>query len=143
MARRTIALRFTPEQLVARLAALIPRPGKSLIQYHGVLAPGAHGRAEVVPRLRAVADEVPGRGSTAHVSRPRSGRHLVRDELLRRVFEINVLQCPTGGGRLRLVSVILEGLSARRYLTGASRVSELAARPPPPQRDGRAAGAWT
>jgi hypothetical protein len=41
----TIALRFTPEQFVARLAALIPRPGKNLIRYHGVLAPGAGGRA--------------------------------------------------------------------------------------------------
>ena len=139
----TIALRFTPEQFVARLAALIPRPGKNLIRYHGVLAPGARGRSEIVPGPRAVADEGPGRGSTAHVSRPRSGRYLVWAELLRRVFEIDVLKCPTCGGRLRLVSVILDGLSARRYLTGASRVPEPAARPPPPQRDGRAAGAWT
>ena len=125
----TIALRFTPEQFVARLAALIPRPGKNLIRYHGVLAPGARGRSEIVPRPHAVADEVPGRGSTAHVSRPRSGRYLVWAELLRRVFEIDVLKCPTCGGRLRLVSVILDGLSARRYLTGASRVPEPAARP--------------
>jgi len=125
----TIALRFTPEQFVARLAALIPRPGKNLIRYHGVLAPGARGRSEIVPRPRAVADEVPGRGSTAHVLGPRSGRYLVWAELLRRVFEIDVLKCPTCGGRLRLVSVILDGLSARRYLTGASRVPEPAARP--------------
>jgi hypothetical protein len=96
---------------------------------------------DAVPRPRAVADGVPGRGSTAHVSRPRSGRYLVWAELLRRVFEIDVLKCPTCGGRLRLVSVILDGLSARRYLKGASRVPEPAARPPPPQRDGRAAGA--
>jgi len=129
------------EQVVARMAALIPRPGKNLIRYHGVLAPGAGGRPEIVPRPRAVADGVPGRGSTAHVSRPRSGRYFVRAELLRRVFEIDVLKCPTCGGRLRLVSVILDGLSARRYLKGASRVPEPAARPPPPQRDGRAAGA--
>jgi hypothetical protein len=118
----SIALRFTPE-------------------YHGVLAPGARGRSEMVPRPRAIADEVRGRGSTAHDSRTRCGRYLVWAELLRRVFEIDVLTCPTCGGRLRLVSVILDGLSARRYLTGASRMPEPAARPPPPQRDGRAAGA--
>jgi hypothetical protein len=59
--------------------------------------------------------------------------------LLRRVFEIDVLQCPTCGGRLRLVSVILDGLSARRFLEGAARMPEPAARPPPPKRDGRAA----
>jgi len=53
--------------------------------------------------------------------------------LLRRVFEIDVLKCPTCGGRPRLVSVILDGLSARRSLKGASRVLEPGARPPPPQ----------
>ena len=137
----TIALRFTPEPFVARLAALIPRPGKNLIRYHGVLAPGARGQSEIVPRPRDVADYAG--GSTAHVSRPRSGRYLVWTELLRRVFEIDVLKCPTCGARLRLVSGILDGPSARRYLQGASRTPEPAARPPPRQRDGRAAGAWT
>ena len=34
----TIALRFTPEQFVARLAALIPGPGKNLIRYPPVSA---------------------------------------------------------------------------------------------------------
>ena len=115
------------------MAALIPRPGKDLIRYHGVLAPAARGQPEIVPRPRAVADEGPGRGSTAHVSRPRSGRFFVRAGLLRRVFEIDVLKCPTCGGRLRLVSVFLDGLSARRSLEGASRVPDPAARPPPPR----------
>jgi hypothetical protein len=80
----TIALRFTPEQFVARLAALVPRPGKNLIRYHGVLAPSARGRSEIVPGSRTVADEAG--GSTAHVSRPRSGLYLVWAELLRRVL---------------------------------------------------------
>ena len=38
---------FTPEHFVARLAALIPRPGKNLVRYHGLLAPNARARAEI------------------------------------------------------------------------------------------------
>ena len=45
----TVALILTPEQLVARLAALIPRPEKNLVRYHGVFAPNAEARAEIVP----------------------------------------------------------------------------------------------
>jgi len=135
----TIALQVTPEQFVARLASLIPRPVKNRVRYHGVLAPNARGRSEIVPVSLAVADDAG--GSTARVSRARSGRYLVWAELLRRDFEIDVLKCPTCAGRLRRVSVILDGLSARRPLQGAGRRPEPAARPPPPQRDGRAAGA--
>jgi hypothetical protein len=137
----TIPLQFTPEQFDARLAALIPRPAKNLIRYHGVLALSARGWSEIVPGPRAVADDAG--GSTAHVSRPRFGRYLVWAELLRRIFEIHMLKCPTSAGRLRLVSVILDGWSARRHLQGAGRMPEPAARPPPVQRDGRAAVAWT
>jgi hypothetical protein len=51
-----VALLFTPEQFVARLAALVPRPGKNLVRYHGVLAPNARARAEIVPSLTAAPD---------------------------------------------------------------------------------------
>ncbi|MFZ4739470.1 MAG: transposase, partial [Bradymonadia bacterium] len=137
----TIALQFTPERFVARLASLIPRPVKNLVRYHGVLAPNARGRSEIVPVSLAVADY--GGGSRTRVSPPRCGRSLVWAELLRRVFEIDLLKYPTCAGRLRLMSVILDGLSARRSLQGAGRRPEPAARPPPPQRDGPAAVAWT
>ena len=37
---------------------------------------------------------------------------------MRRVFSVDVLECPKCGGRLRLVAAIIDGLSARRYLEG-------------------------
>ena len=40
-----MALILTPEPLVARLAALVPRPGKNLVRDHGVLAPNAQARS--------------------------------------------------------------------------------------------------
>ena len=36
---------FEPNDFIARLASLVPRPRAHLIRYHGVFAPNAHGRA--------------------------------------------------------------------------------------------------
>lgn len=47
----TASLTFTAEELVERLAALVPQPSCDLVLYHGVLA-GRHGwRSEVIPAL--------------------------------------------------------------------------------------------
>lgn len=45
---------MTPLELLARLAALVPPPRYPLVRYHGVLAPRAPWRREIVPRARAV-----------------------------------------------------------------------------------------
>ena len=36
---------FEPEDFIARLAALAPRPRAHLVRYHGLFAPNAHGCA--------------------------------------------------------------------------------------------------
>lgn len=41
---------MTPLELLARLAALVPPPRYPLVRYHGVLAPHAAWRREIVPR---------------------------------------------------------------------------------------------
>ena len=42
---------FEPEDFVARLAALVPRPRAHLVRYHGLFAPNARERASWrVPR---------------------------------------------------------------------------------------------
>ena len=131
----TVALLFTPEQFVARLAALVPRPGKNLVRYHGVLAPNARARAKIVPSLTAAPDADGGPSTPPAAPAPpkaRTGRYLLWHELLRRVFEIDVLSCPKCGGRLRLLCTVHDGFSARRYLQGVSAQSPPAeARPPP------------
>ena len=128
--RLTIAIRSP-----ARLAALIPRPGKNLVRYHGVLAPNARDRAEIVPAARAAGDDggEPPKAVVAPVPpEARTGRYLLWHELLRRVFEIDVLACPKCGGRLRLLCTVHDGFSARRYLQDVSAQAPPAeARPPP------------
>jgi hypothetical protein len=44
---------FEPEDLIARLAALVPKPRAHLTRYHGVFAPASPDRARVVPKARA------------------------------------------------------------------------------------------
>ena len=74
-------------ELFERLASLIPRPRANLIRYHGVFAPNSKWRAAVVQQ--AVKAEAVG-----VEPRPR-GRHWIAwSDLLRRVFEIDVLKCP-------------------------------------------------
>ena len=40
---------MTPEVLIERLLALVPRPRRHLVTYHGVLAPASGLRSRVVP----------------------------------------------------------------------------------------------
>jgi hypothetical protein len=39
---------FEPHDFIARLAALVPRPKAHLVRYHGVFAPNARQRADIV-----------------------------------------------------------------------------------------------
>ena len=41
---------FEPSDFLAKLAALVPRPRAHLVCYHGILAPNAKQRSQVVPR---------------------------------------------------------------------------------------------
>ena len=40
---------FEPLEVVEELAALVPPPRFNLVRYHGVLAPAAHSRSQIVP----------------------------------------------------------------------------------------------
>ena len=50
---------MTKQVLMERLCALVPRPRRHLVTYHGVLAPAARLRSRVVPRrvMRRGADD--------------------------------------------------------------------------------------
>ena len=52
----TSGLVLTPHQLLGRLAAIIPQPKRNLTSYHGVLAPAARGRQDIVPAPPSVND---------------------------------------------------------------------------------------
>jgi hypothetical protein len=55
----TTHLLLSADELIERLVALIPRPEKNLIVYHGVLAPNAKWRARVTSYQREQIDTSP------------------------------------------------------------------------------------
>ncbi len=118
----TTQIAFTPTAFLARLAVLVPRPHVNLLLYHGVLAPRAAWRGEVVPHVSAhratgVVAEPPVADAASAPPRHPSARGASWADLMRRAFEVDVLTCPRCGGRLRLIALIEASAVARRILT--------------------------
>ena len=102
-ANGTTHLAFPPTAFLGRLAVLVPRPHVNLLLYHGVLAPRAAWRAEVVPQSEPSVDAETSDARATNA--PPSGRGWRWADLMRRVFDVDVLVCACGG-RLRLTAVI-------------------------------------
>lgn len=100
---------FEPLVFIERLAALVPPPRVHLQTYHGVLAPSASWRDEVVGGREETTDGV-GRAPRANkrVASSRPPHRTLWAELMRRVFGLDVLRCEVCGSRRRLVSLIME-----------------------------------
>lgn len=96
----------SPLEFMQRLAALVPRPKLNLICYHGVLAPNAKLRAEIIPQSNkgkpVQSDEnVPQSATSTSV-------RISWAHLLKRVFEIDIEHCPYCGGTMKIIAAILE-----------------------------------
>jgi hypothetical protein len=113
----TVALTFTAEELVERLASLVPPPRAHQVLYHGVLAGRSGWRREVVPEAP---EEEAGPETDALSASPTRGRTRYRTWawLLWHVFGEAGWRCPRCGGRMVLRAVpwapatvrILDGL---------------------------------
>ena len=95
----TSHIALQPVELLEKLAALIPRPYVNLIVYHGVLAPNAKWRREVVRFGRAQVESEPSASSSRKVA---GSYNRTWAELMRRGLDIDVLECPDCGGRCGL-----------------------------------------
>ncbi|MCP3882786.1 MAG: IS91 family transposase, partial [Sulfitobacter sp.] len=106
---------MTPLEFMQRLAALVPRPRLNLIRFHGVLAPNAKLRPQIIPGRADTAnntsDELDGAPHHARSARMSWAR------LLKRVFDIDVEHCPHCGGNLKIISAIEEPSVIARILT--------------------------
>jgi hypothetical protein len=117
----TRALLFESLEFLGRRAALTPRPEINLLLSHGVLAPHARWRRQVVAYRRAPpgeggggpAEAEPG-SATARGARPR--RHGTWAALLRRAFALDVLVCPHCGGPLRVIGTVEDPRAVRQIL---------------------------
>ena len=129
---------FEPIELVEKLAALVPPPRFNIVRYHGVLAPSAAFRPLVVPESET-------HSPLPHPCCPATKQILTTDtanakeegscrprnyswaELMKRVFSIDVLQCPRCGGRMRIIAAIHPPDAIRKILECLG----LSSRPPP------------
>ena len=95
---------MSPLEFMQRLAALVPRPRLNLIRFHGVLAPNAKLRPQIIPgrpdTLNDTSDDLQG-------APPQSTRARISwARLLKRVFDIDIERCPHCGGTLKIIAAI-------------------------------------
>ncbi len=128
----TYQIVLSPEELLEKLAALVPPPRLNLVRYHGVLAPNAADRAQIVPGPADDVTEVD--GSEGGESTPAQRRHrLAWAVLLARVFQFDLTVCDRCGGKVKIVArrspdrPVSDPHSIRTYLEGVG----LSARAPP------------
>jgi hypothetical protein len=110
---------FEPEDFVARLAALVPKPRAHLTRYHGVFAPASPDRAKIVPRTHAVAATE--RGEAAVTGRQQAMSWAQR---LKRVFAIDIETCRQCGGKLRVIASIEQPAVIERILDHLGHTAE-------------------
>jgi len=135
---------LAPLELLEKLSALVPRPKTHLVRYHGILAPAAKWRASILPPAAAAPhresdslshagcrrSSVPARtastlAQSAQFVPPAPGpsvspvphlRYYTWSELMQRVFDIDVLECPRCHGRLRILAAIHPPDATRKIL---------------------------
>jgi uncharacterized protein YbaR (Trm112 family) len=119
----SLFLVLTPDELLARLATLVPPPRVHGLRYHGVLAPNSKVRKRVVPAAPEPVSPVPVAETPARTtekSRRAKPAKTTRSyrvpwaDLLRKVFALDVLACPECNGRMRLI--MAEARVAKRIL---------------------------
>ena len=125
----SLFLVLTPDELLARIATLVPPPRVHGLRYHGVFAPHSRVRGQVVPAPEPaypVVAAAPRKkkpmvqaGKAGRPERSTEGARTYRIpwvELLAKVFEIDVLACPKCGGRMQLIAFIAGPVVAKRIL---------------------------
>jgi hypothetical protein len=122
---------FEPEDFIARLVALVPKPRAHLTRYHGVFAPASPERARIVPGARAAASRARERGEPSASDRQRA---LTWAQRLKRVFAIDIEVCRRCGGWLRVIASIEDPAVIERILEHLGRD----AAPPDPAHPSRA-----
>ena len=130
---------FEPLELMEKLAALVPPPRFNLVRYSGIFAPASPWRSKIVPFDRAETISVhhggcEGKEQSANpdnenIPKPshRHPRNYSCAELMKRVWDVDVLKCPCCGGKMRILCAINPTDAIRKILECLG----LPCRPPP------------
>ncbi|MGH8095642.1 MAG: transposase [Chthoniobacterales bacterium] len=127
-----------PLELLEKLSALVPAPRAHLTRYAGVFAPAAKWRPLIVPQSPAESAAPQAAGAAAEVATsapdtndasaassldaslqsvpPRHARNYTWSELMKRVWALDVLECPRCQGQMKIVAAIRAPDAVRRIL---------------------------
>lgn len=108
----TSHLIMTPLDFLGRLTSLIPPPRKNMVRYHGIFAPNSALRAQIVPKPNLETSQ--GQGTTESTQCPGQGKRWA--QLLARVFQVDVLECPRCQSRMQMISFIRESKAIKDIL---------------------------
>ncbi len=116
-------LLLDPLEFIEKICVLVAPPRFHTLRFHGVLAPHAAWRSQIIPGPQDAVDheaaaEVASDVPVAVAGSPASSRSsgLSWSALLKRVFAIDVLRCDKCGGQRRIVGVYPEGERLRFLL---------------------------
>jgi len=125
-----------PAVALVQVAASVPSPRFHTVKYAGVLAPASPWRPRIRPRPEpAEGTDVPGE---AEAPKRAKGGYRAWADLLRRTFAVDVLECPTCKGRMKLVAMVADPKSITRYLAAIGEPTDVRARRVEARRTGRA-----
>jgi hypothetical protein len=111
----TTHLVMTPLEFLQRLAALVPRPRLHLIRFHGVLAPNATLRSQIVHGAANSETDIANRNDDLPAASLRARMNWA--QLLKRVFAIDLTTCPQCGGPLTILAAIEDPAVIVKILT--------------------------
>ena len=97
---------FSGEELVVRLASLVPPPKRNLIRYYGVIGARSKIRGKIAPKKAELPSTSPQLATQTDAPKPVGKERIAWAKLLKRVFKIDIEKCPCGG-TLRVVGLAL------------------------------------
>ena len=101
----------SPVDFIAKLAALVPKPGVNLTRHHGVFAPNSKHRVWVTPAKQSKGNWI------VNAEQP-AQRHVAMSwaQRLKRVFNIDVEACRVCGAAARVIDWIEDPVVIRKIL---------------------------
>jgi hypothetical protein len=129
----TVAVDMDPLSLLCRVAASVPPPRYHTVKYAGVLAHRSRWRPRIAPHPAVPSEITPVVAADVDPTsepKPRRGGYRPWAELLARTFGVDVLACPKCHGRMKLVALIKEPRSIRRFLAALGEDTDVPARLP-------------
>ena len=104
---------FDPVEFLARVIMHVPEPRRHLVRYYGAYSNVSRGKR----RRQDKATIGAGPRDSEHAPAPRAGRDQSSDaralrrswaQLIKRVYEVDPLVCPSCGGEMRIIAFIID-----------------------------------